>query len=96
MSLARGWHVLSVRAPVSMSGREIETLWKDQDATTASLADESCRQAGHITRRLRLVLRTSAKCSGYLLHHMDARGDLQGSGELLTQTIQRANTFCAG
>jgi hypothetical protein len=26
---------------------------------------------------------------------MDARGGLQGSGELLTQTIQGANTFCA-
>ena len=26
---------------------------------------------------------------------MDARGGLQGSGELLTETIQRANAFCA-
>lgn len=26
---------------------------------------------------------------------MDPLGGLQGSGELLTQTIQRANTFCA-
>jgi hypothetical protein len=25
----------------------------------------------------------------------DARGGLHGSGDLLTQTIQRANTFCA-
>jgi hypothetical protein len=26
---------------------------------------------------------------------MDARGGLQGDGELLGQTVQRANTFCA-